>query len=99
MADISLGDLLTLIFDDLAASIERTSEEAGMRLLVKDVDLSVPAYLRLRPAGQNPETEPERFVLTLPSTLDSPVVGGLGRVSITLGVQSTGTPPPASEGP
>ncbi|MBZ4373458.1 hypothetical protein [Corallococcus sp. AS-1-6] len=96
MADISLGDLLTLIFDDLADSIDRTSQEAGLRLQVKDVDLNVPAYLRLREAGTDPQEEPARFVLTLPSTRDSPAVTGVGRVAITLSVQSVGTTP---EGP
>ena len=98
MANITLGDLLTLLFTDLANTVQRNAEQSALKLQVTDVDLDIPTYLRLQEAGPDPEQEPARFVLTLPSTRDSPAVGGLGRVSITIGVQSLAppdqTPPP-----
>lgn len=98
MANITLGDLLTLVFTDLANATDQTEDQAALKLQVTDLDLDIPAYLRLQEAGPDPEEEPARFVLTLPSTRDSPSVGGLGRVAITIGVQSVKsqepTPPP-----
>lgn len=101
MANITLGDLLNLLFADLAQTVQQTADQAALKLQVTDLDLDIPAYLRLQEAGPDPEQEPARFVLTLPSTRDSPAVGGLGRVAITIGVQpldsQAQTPPP--EGP
>ncbi|HZH75154.1 MAG TPA: hypothetical protein VEY88_03915, partial [Archangium sp.] len=71
MANITLGDLLTLVFTDLASTVERTADEAALKLQVTDVDLDIPAYLRLQEAGSDPEQEPARFILTMPSTRDS----------------------------
>ena len=88
MANITLNDLLLLVFNDLAATVERTADETPLKLQVTDVNLDIPAYLRLQEAGPDPEQEPARFMLTLPSTRDSPAVGGLGRVTITIGVQT-----------
>ena len=88
MANITLNDLLSLVFNDLAATVERTADETPLKLQVTDVNLDIPAYLRLREASPDPEQEPARFMLTLPSTRDSPAVGGLGRVTITIGVQT-----------
>lgn len=88
MANITLSDLLSLVFTDLATTVERTAEESPLKLQVTDVDLDIPAYLRLQEAGPDPEQEPARFILTLPSTRDSPPIGGLGRVAITIGVQT-----------
>lgn len=101
MANITLSDLLTMLFTDLSSTVERTADQAALKLQVTDVDLDIPAYLRLQEAGPDPEQEPARFVLTLPSTRDSPAVGGLGRVSITIGVQALASPTPAppQEGP
>jgi hypothetical protein len=88
MANITLSDLLSLVFTDLATTVERTAEESPLRLQVTDVNLDIPAYLRLQEAGPDPETEPARFILTMPSTRDTPAVGGLGRVTVTIAVQT-----------
>ena len=102
MANITLGDLLVLVFTDLSNASDQTAEQAALKFQVTDLDLDIPAYLRLQEAGADPEEKPARFVLTLPSTRDSPAVGGLGRVAITIGVQKLDRPaqtPPSEDGP
>ncbi|MDC0710751.1 hypothetical protein POL68_19905 [Stigmatella sp. ncwal1] len=92
MANITLSDLLSLLFTDLAATAERAEEGSGLKIQVTDLDLNIPAYLRLQEAGADPEQNPPRFLLTLPSTRDSIPTGGLGRIALTIGVQSVGSP-------
>jgi len=99
MADITLSDLLTLIFSDLANTIERTSDEAALKLQVTDLDLDIPAYLRLQEAGLDPQQEPTRFILTLPSTRESPPTGSVGRISLTIGVRTLPKPAEPKEEP
>jgi hypothetical protein len=83
MPDITLGNLIALIFDDLAVTLEQTAERAaGLRLQVGDVDLDIPAHLRL-PADPDPE-EPSRLMVTLPSTRELPAEGRVGRIHITI---------------
>jgi hypothetical protein len=98
MANVTLGELLTLLFTDLAKTVQQTADQAALKLQVTDLDLDIPAYLRLQEAGPDPEEEPARLVLTLPSTRESPSVGGLGRVTVTIGVKTLDaqaqTPPP-----
>lgn len=98
MADITLGDLLSLLFEDLATNVEHTSDEASLKLQVTDVDLDLPAHLRLRAAGEDPVQEPARLILSLPSARETPTAGRLGRVSITLGIRP-GLPPAPPEEP
>ncbi|MFY0527133.1 hypothetical protein ACN28I_29650 [Archangium gephyra] len=97
MADITLGDLLSLLFEDLAPSLQRESEDAALMLHVTDVDLDLPAHLRLRAAGPDPEHEPARLILSLPSARETPTAGRLGRVSITLGVRPGLVPEPSED--
>ncbi|HEX8433736.1 hypothetical protein [Archangium sp.] len=92
MSDITLGDLLSLFFDDLAPSLQRESEDASLKLQVTHVDMDLPTHLWLRAAGADPEQEPARFVLSLPSTRESPTAGRLGRIHITIGVQASQAP-------
>jgi hypothetical protein len=97
MADISLGELLTLLLSDLATNVERTSPQAAVRLRVTDVDVAIPTYLRLREAGADPTHEPARLMLTLPTTRETPQVGGLSRISITVGIQPLDQAPAPTE--
>ncbi|AKI98975.1 hypothetical protein ATI61_106354 [Archangium gephyra] len=97
MADITLGDLLSMLCADLATAVEPSSDEASLKLQVTDVDLDLPAYLRLRAAGPDPEHEPARIILSLPSARETPTAGRLGRVSITLGVRPGLAPEPPED--
>ena len=84
MADITLGDLITLIFDAVAESVHQTTEQAAIaRLQVSDVDLDIPAHLRL-PVGAPSAEVPARLMVSLPSTRETPAPGRLGRVRVTL---------------
>ena len=91
MADIALGDLIALIYRDLAETVQQTADQAeALRLHVADVDLDIPAHLRLpaeaeAPAGGDaPEGEtPARLLVTLPSTRETPPAGRLGRIHLT----------------
>lgn len=97
MADITLGDLLSLLCADLVTNVEHSSDEALLKLQVTDVDLDLPAHLRLRAAGPDPDREPARLILSLPSARETPTAGRLGRVSITLGVRPGLRPEPSED--
>ena len=91
MADITLGDLIALILDDLADTLEGTADRAELLgLHVGDVDLDIPAHLRL-PADPPTASEPARLMVTLPSTREMPSAGRLGRVRLTIGALQPGS--------
>jgi hypothetical protein len=84
MADITLGNLIALVFDELATSVEQTADRAELlRLHLSDVDLDIPAHLRL-PVASEDSPEPARLMVTLPSTRETPLGGRLGRVHIAI---------------
>jgi len=95
MPDITLGEMLTLLFSDLAASVEQTDSAAGMRLQVTSLDLDLPAHVRVAEA-RTPDEDP-RLVVALPSTRETPFTGRLGRIALTIGIekQSSSKPTPA----
>lgn len=85
MSDIPLGDLLTLIFTELTETLEQTAERSELlKLHLNDVDLEIPAYLRL--PTETSETA-SRLMVGLPSTRETPPVGRLGRIRITIAAQ------------
>lgn len=89
MAAVPLANLLSLFLEGLASQHERASPEAGVRLLVEDVELRVPAYLQVFMDGT--ATLPEssrRLLLTLPDVRETPAPRSLGRLRITLVAQS-----------
>ena len=95
MADITLGDLLTLVLQDLADTVEQTADQTrALGLHVGDVNLEIPAYLHV---DNGSATAPEdlRLRVALPSTREAPPPNRLGRIRITIAAQS-GAP---SEGP
>jgi hypothetical protein len=100
MADITLGSLIALIYDDLAATLQQTAEQADLlRLHVSDVDLDIPAHLRL-PADPPPPEVPARLMVTLPSTRETPPAGRLGRIHVTFErLPPTAAAPPGEEPP
>jgi hypothetical protein len=93
MPDITLGEMLTLIFSDLATSVEQTDDEVGVKLQVTSLDLDLPASVRLD-ENRKPEEGP-RLVVALPSTRETPSGGRLGRITFTIGVEKNGPPAPA----
>jgi hypothetical protein len=93
MPDITLGEMLTLIFSDLASSVERTDDEVGVKLQVTSLDLDLPASVRVDET-RGPDEEP-RLVVALPSTRETPAGGRLGRIALTIGVEKQdGAPKP-----
>ncbi len=83
MADITLGSLIALVYADLAETLQQTREQSDLvRLQVSDIDLELPAHLRLPADPPSPEA-PARLLVTLPSTRETPAPGRLGRVRIT----------------
>ena len=94
MADITLGDLLTLVLQDLADTVEQTADQTrALGLHVGDVNLEIPAYLHVDGGSAAPEDV--RLRVALPSTREAPPPNRLGRIRITIAAQS-GAP---SEGP
>jgi hypothetical protein len=93
MPDITLGEMLTLIFSDLATSVEQTDDEAGVKLQVTSLDLDLPASVRVDET-RTPAEEP-RLVVALPSTRETPSGGRLGRIALTIGVEKHNPPAPA----
>jgi hypothetical protein len=84
MADVKLGDLIALVLGDLADTLEQNADRSGaLGLQIGDVDLDIPAYLRL-PSDPPVDPEPARLMITLPSTRETPVVGQLGRVRLRI---------------
>jgi hypothetical protein len=95
MADITFGDLIALIFHELSETLERTTDQAAVsKLHVRDVDLDIPAHLRLQVDSETTTTR--RLIVTLPSTRETPPVGRLGRIRITIAGAET-TPPEAAQ--
>ena len=103
MADITLGDLLTLICTELTQTLEQTADSSkSAKLHVSDVDLEIPAHLRLQAESLSggflrselykTEAQPNspnsvRLMVGLPSTRETPPVGRLGRIRITIEAQ------------
>ncbi len=84
MADISLGNLITLLFSELAESLEQTADRADLlKLQIGDIDLDIPAYVRLQ-TDPAVSTDEQRLIVTMPSTRETPRIGRLGRIRISI---------------
>jgi hypothetical protein len=84
MADITLGNLITLLFTELAESIEQAGDRADLlKLQLSDIDLDIPAYVRLQ-TDQSDSTDEQRLIVTMPSTRETPRIGRLGRIRISI---------------
>ena len=84
MADLTLGDLLTLVLQDLAETVEQTADQArALGLRVGDVDIDIPAYLHVdgESAGAADDV---RLRVALPSTREAPPPNRLGRIRLTI---------------
>jgi hypothetical protein len=76
-----LGDLVTLIVNELVDSIQQTAERAeAARMHVSDIDLDIPALVRLQ-VDTSDSGDDTQIMVTLPSTRDAPP-GRVGRVRI-----------------
>jgi hypothetical protein len=85
MADITLSDLLTLILTDLATTIEQTAERSELvKMHVNDVDLEIPAHLRLLSESSTSTEKSARLMVSLPSLRETPSAGRLGRIRISI---------------
>ncbi|NEO94725.1 MAG: hypothetical protein F6K56_32860 [Moorea sp. SIO3G5] len=90
MADITLGDLITLIFRELTDTLEETSDRGSdrgaepLKLQVSDVDVEIPAHLRLQTDPQSLPEKSTRVIVTMPSARETRPVGSNGRIRITI---------------
>lgn len=84
MADITLGNLIALLFTELAESIEQVGDRADLlKLQLGDIDLDIPAYVRLQ-TDHSDSTDEQRLIVTMPSTRETPRIGRLGRIHISI---------------
>ncbi|NEO41299.1 MAG: hypothetical protein F6J90_35230 [Moorea sp. SIOASIH] len=86
MADITLGDLITLIFREITDTLEETSDRGAepLKLQVSDVDIEIPAHLRLQTDPQSLPEKSTRVIVTMPSARETGPVGSNGRIRITI---------------
>ncbi|NEP29888.1 hypothetical protein [Moorena sp. SIO3I6] len=86
MAEITLGDLITLIFREITDTLEQTSDRAAepLKLQVTDVDVEIPAHLRLQTDPQSLPEKSRRVIVTMPSARETEPVGSNGRIRITI---------------
>lgn len=91
MADITLGDLLTLICTEMSQTLQQTKNNSELlKLQVNDVDLEIPAHLSLQPAQQ--ANDSARLMVGLPSTRETPPALRLGRIRISIEAQQLPSP-------
>jgi aspartate/methionine/tyrosine aminotransferase len=85
MADITLSDLLTMIVIELSTTIEQTAERSELvKMQVSDIDLEIPAHLRLQAdSATNSENSP-RLMVGLPSLRETAPTGRIGRIRISI---------------
>lgn len=104
MTALSLGELIELILTELADSLDRTVKpsdlfkaqsgdadfdipEALLNLHVSELDLDLPARLQVRVDPLSPTRKP-KLMVSFPSTLETPGVGRLGRIRMTIAPES-----------
>lgn len=81
MPNLSLGDLVTLVFNELATAIAQSADVAtATQIKLGNVELDIPAHLRLQPAAETPA----QLFVAMPSTLETPAPGRLGRVRLVI---------------
>lgn len=99
MANLTLSNLLELILTELASTFEQTVKPADLikmyadnnlevpeellNLHVSDLDIDLPAHLQVQIDPLSP-TKATRFTIAVPSTLETPPPGRLGRIRITI---------------
>jgi hypothetical protein len=99
VTELSLGGFVATVCRELADAVERsagpgTAPGQAERMRVVDVDLDVPARIRLSAAAGA-----ERLLVALPSAREQPHAGRIGRLRLTIAHTGGDTPPPGSEEP
>jgi len=95
MADITLGDLITLIFREITDTLEETSDRGSdraaepLKLQVTDVDVEIPANLRLQTDPQSLPEKSRRVIVKMPSARETKPVSSNGRIRITITTENT----------
>ncbi|NEQ15483.1 MAG: hypothetical protein F6K44_17345 [Moorea sp. SIO3E2] len=88
MADITLGNLIALILEEVSDTLDQTNSDSTTEtnLEVADVYFDIPAHLYLKTDGQflSQEKTKSRVMISLPSTIETPPVGKLGRIRMTI---------------
>ncbi len=93
MSDSTLGDLITLITKEMYGTLEEVKVQNSdqIKLQVSDVYFDIPAHLYLQNQRQSSTpTQQEdnlRLMVSLPSTLENPTVGKLGRIRMTIALE------------
>jgi hypothetical protein len=83
MTDISIADLISLVFDNLDETLTRTDPETRLKLRVSSLDVEIPAHVRLLIDPSNTES-PKRLLVSLPSPRETPPVLGISRLRFTI---------------
>jgi hypothetical protein len=100
MATLTLGDLLALIVIELDDALAQTVRPAALfrqhmggvlfepgaelrSLHVSELELDLPAHLQVQLEPHVP-TGAARLMVTLPSTLEQPLAGRIGRLRLTI---------------
>ncbi|NES85532.1 MAG: hypothetical protein F6K10_31275 [Moorea sp. SIO2B7] len=93
MSDSTLGDLITLITKEMYGTLEEVNVQNSdqIKLQVSDVYFDIPAHLYLQNQRQSStQTKGEdnlQLMVSLPSTLENPTVGKLGRIRMTIALE------------
>ena len=108
MTNLSLGEFIGLILTELADTFDRTvkpadlfkmqagdadfdAPEALLNLHISELDLDLPARLQVK-VDSFSLTQKPRLMVSLPSTLETPGIGRLGRIRITIEPESLSPP-------
>lgn len=91
MSDTTLGDLIALITQEISGTLDETNTQNStqLKLNVSDVYFDIPAHLYLQNNRQssNQDENNLRVMVNLPSTLENPNVGKLGRIRMTIALE------------
>ena len=94
MSDPTLGDLITLITQEMYGTLDEvnTQNSDQIKLQVSDVYFDIPAHLYVRNQRQvSTQTQGEnnlQLMVSLPSTLENPTMGKLGRIRMTIALET-----------
>lgn len=91
MSDTTLGDLIALITQEISGTLDEAKSQNSdqIKLNVSDVYFDIPAHLYLQNNRQS-STQDEsnlRVMVSLPSTLENPNAGKLGRIRMTIALE------------
>ncbi|MGB7441134.1 MAG: hypothetical protein WA919_08715 [Coleofasciculaceae cyanobacterium] len=91
MSDTTLGDFIALITQEISGTLDEAKSQNSeqIKLNVSDVYFDIPAHLYLQNNRQssNQDESNLRVMVSLPSTLENPNVGKLGRIRMTIALE------------